>query len=72
MATRKILRLRQLRKERDMTQEALAARVGPVTPAMISALECGKSKPSYAVAMALSRELRVPIEELFDYVDVPA
>ncbi|MEI7030879.1 XRE family transcriptional regulator [Streptomyces pratensis] len=59
-----INRVRQLRKERLMTLEALATRAG-VTKSYLSKVERGQSMPSIAVATALARALDVHLDRLF-------
>lgn len=68
---RKVLRLRQLRRAREMTQAALGDRVG-LNKATISMIEKGQRKPSLDKARAIAREFGVAIEDLFDHVEVPA
>ncbi|WP_340560481.1 helix-turn-helix domain-containing protein [Streptomyces sp. GSL17-111] len=63
-----INRVRQLRKERLMTLEALAARAG-VTKSYLSKVERGQSTPSIAVSAALARALGVPLDTLFADAD---
>ncbi|MFV2117926.1 helix-turn-helix domain-containing protein [Streptomyces sp. Act-28] len=57
-------RVRQLRKERLMTLEALAERAG-VTKSYLSKVERGHSTPSIAVSAALARALDAPLDSLF-------
>ncbi|MEV8636031.1 XRE family transcriptional regulator [Streptosporangium sp. NPDC051023] len=59
-----INRVRQLRKERLMTLEALAERSG-VTKSYLSKVERGQSTPSIAVSVALARALDVHLDRLF-------
>ncbi|MFF8810775.1 helix-turn-helix domain-containing protein [Streptomyces pactum] len=59
-----INRVRQLRKERLMTLEALAERSG-VTKSYLSKIERGRSTPSIAISAALARALDVPLDTLF-------
>jgi DNA-binding XRE family transcriptional regulator len=68
---RKVLRLRQLRRARELTQEALGRRVG-LNKVSISMIENGRRKPSFDKARALAKEFGVPIEEIFGYVEIPA
>lgn len=57
--------IRRLRFENDeMTQEALAQRVG-VTRQTIIALEAGRYVPSLLLAVRLARVFGVNVEELF-------
>ncbi|MEU3823134.1 XRE family transcriptional regulator [Streptomyces sp. NPDC030392] len=59
-----INRVRQLRKERLMTLEALADRSG-VTKSYLSKVERGHSVPSIAVCASLAKALGVPLDHLF-------
>lgn len=59
-----INRVRQLRKERLMTLEALADRSG-VTKSYLSKVERGQSVPSIAVCASLAKALGVPLDHLF-------
>ena len=61
-------RLKVLRAERDLTQAELARRVG-VTRKTINTVENGVFVPSTVLALALSRQLGVPVEEIFYLVD---
>jgi DNA-binding XRE family transcriptional regulator len=70
--TRKVLRLRQLRRGREMTQAALAARAG-LSKAAICDIERGYRKPSLDTAKAIAQVFPDErLESLFDYVEVPA
>jgi putative transcriptional regulator len=57
-------RLKEVRMERNFTQEALADAVG-VTRQTIIAIEKGKFGPTVTLALALARELSVSVEDLF-------
>ncbi|GAA4659765.1 helix-turn-helix domain-containing protein [Streptomyces buecherae] len=59
-----INRVRQLRKERLLTLEALAERTG-VTKSYLSKVERGYSTPSIAVSVSLAKALHVPLGNLF-------
>ncbi|QXJ24287.1 helix-turn-helix transcriptional regulator [Actinomadura graeca] len=59
-----INRVRELRKERLMTLEALAERAG-VTKSYLSKVERGQSTPSIAVSAALARALGISLDSLF-------
>lgn len=69
--TRKVLRLRALRREREMSQTDLGRRVGLRT-ASICDIEKGRQQPSLKTARDLAAVFGVPVEQLFDYVEVPA
>ncbi len=57
--------LRKLRFDRgEMTQEALARRVG-VTRQTIIAIEGGKYAPSLPLALRIARELGATVESVF-------
>jgi len=59
--------IRRLRFEHDeMTQEALATRVG-VSRQTIIALEAGKYVPSLVLALRIARVFGVTVEEVFQY-----
>jgi transcriptional regulator with XRE-family HTH domain len=55
--------IRQLREERDMTQEALAQEAG-VTVGHMSMIERGHSNPTWATVKAISAALGLSIVEL--------
>lgn len=57
-------RLKGLRLERQLTQDALARAVG-VTRQTIIAIEKGKFVPSVKLALELARALQVSLEEMF-------
>ena len=58
--------IEKVRKERGMTQQALAAAVGVSRQTIIS-LENGKYSPSIELAFKLARLFEKSIEELFIY-----
>jgi DNA-binding XRE family transcriptional regulator len=66
---RKVLRLRQLRRAREMSQATLGERVG-LDKAMICQIEKGQRKPSLDKALAIAAELGESVEETFRYVEV--
>jgi putative transcriptional regulator len=66
---KKILRLRQLRRAREMTQAALGQRVG-LNKSMICSIERGTRQPSFEKARAIAAEFGVAIEDIFDHVEV--
>ena len=59
-------RIEEKRKERGMTQQALASAVGVSRQTIIS-LENGKYSPSIELAFRLARLFEASIEELFIY-----
>ena len=60
------MRIRALRKERGLTQEALAEGIGRSVEA-VSNLERGKSLPSFETLSRLARLLEVPVRDFFDF-----
>jgi transcriptional regulator with XRE-family HTH domain len=56
-------KLRQIRRERDITQTVLAKKLG-VTAGFVSQYECGDSFPSIQVLIGLSKALKVSLDEL--------
>jgi DNA-binding XRE family transcriptional regulator len=67
---RTVLRLRQLRRAREMSQAALGARVG-LDKAMICQIENGEREPSLKKARALAAEFGVSVEDAFSQVEIP-
>jgi transcriptional regulator with XRE-family HTH domain len=61
-------RLRQLRRQKDMTQEQLAEAVG-VSVEFLSNLERGINAPSFETLEKLAQALSVPVMELFRFSD---
>jgi transcriptional regulator with XRE-family HTH domain len=59
--------LKQLRKERHITQEQLAERTGVADDRTIRAWEAGEDLPSADHLETLCKELNVTIRELFDF-----
>ncbi len=57
--------LRRYRLRVDLTQQELADRVG-VTRQTILSIEKGKYSPTIGLALRLSRELDVSVEEMFE------
>jgi putative transcriptional regulator len=57
-------RLKVLRAEHDLTQEALAERVG-VSRQAINAIETGKYEPSLSLAIRIARLFKQPVEQIF-------
>lgn len=52
------------RKRAGLTQQVLAERAG-LAKSTVARIELGQHQPSVTVALALSRELGEPVEELF-------
>ena len=61
-------RIRELREELGLTQEALAEKVD-VTRQTILFMEKGKYNPSLRLAWRISEVLGRPIEEIFSFED---
>jgi putative transcriptional regulator len=61
-------RLRDLRAERDLTQAALAEKVG-VSRKTINTVENGVFVPSALLALRLARALGCPVEAIFSLED---
>ena len=61
-------RLRELRAERDLTQAALAERVG-VSRKTINTVENGVFVPSTLLALKLARALGCSVEAIFSLED---
>ena len=59
-------RLEELRKERGISQEELAAEL-EVSRQTIGSLENGRYNPSIKLAFKISRYFGMPIEEVFIY-----
>lgn len=57
-------RLRELRRQNQMTQEELSRRVG-VSRQSIVAIETGKYDPSLNLAFKLAQEFNCSIEDIF-------
>jgi putative transcriptional regulator len=60
-------RVRELRNERGLSQEALAFETG-VAINSIATLERGESNPSVALLLAIARVLKVKLRDLVDEV----
>jgi putative transcriptional regulator len=56
--------VREHREARELTQGALASKVG-VTRQSINAIERGRYDPSLELALKLAKEFDVTVEELF-------
>ncbi|MBR6717367.1 MAG: helix-turn-helix transcriptional regulator [Oscillospiraceae bacterium] len=56
--------LRQLRKERRLTQDELAKALG-VSRQTINAIENDKYNPTLELAIRLAKYVDIPVEELF-------
>lgn len=67
--TKSVLKLRKLRRDREMTQEALAERVS-VSKQHINEIERGKVNPSLDLARKLAGVFDVTIDDAFSYVEI--
>ena len=61
-------KIKELREKRNLTQEALAEKVG-VTRQTILFLEKGKYNPSLRLAYRIARALNSKIEDVFSFED---
>ena len=68
--TRKVRRLRQLRRDAEMSQRSLAKQVG-LQASAICLIENGEQMPSLSQAEKLAEFFGLPIEEVFALVEVP-
>lgn len=57
-------RLRELRKDRDLSQERLA-RAARISRTFLGSIELGAKQPTLATLVRLARALKVPLAELF-------
>lgn len=57
-------RVKELRARHNLTQNELGERVG-VTRQTIGFIEKGNFSPSITLSLRISRELQIPLEELF-------
>jgi len=62
-------RIRELRKERRISQEELAEAVG-TTRQTITSIEVGKYTASLPLAYKIARYFGLTIEEVFDFTEV--
>ena len=62
-------KIKELRKERKISQEQLALAVG-TTRQTITSIEVGKYTASLALAYKIARYFNLTIEEVFDFSDV--
>jgi len=60
------MRVREVRKARQLSQEKLAEKVG-VDPKQISRIEGGKSAPSLDTLEAIANNLQVEMKDLLDF-----
>ena len=62
-------KIHELRRERRISQEELAAAVG-VTRQTITSLECEKYTASLVLAYKIAKYFGMTIEEVFDFSDI--
>ena len=62
-------KIKELRKERKLSQEELALAVG-TTRQTITSIEIGKYTASLVLAYKIARFFGLTIEEIFDFSDV--
>lgn len=62
-------RLKELRKEFNLTQEQLASKLGVSRQTIIS-IEVGKYNPSLVLAYKISQIFSCTIEDVFDFSDI--
>ena len=62
-------RLKELRKERKLSQEELAAAVG-TTRQTITSIEVGKYTASLPLAYKIARYFGLHIEDVFDFSEI--
>ena len=58
------IRIKHLRQERGLSQEALSEKVG-ISPKYISSIERGKENPTLDIIIKLAGALQVDIEDIF-------
>lgn len=63
-----LCRIRALRKEKDLTQEELADKLGISRQSIIS-VESGKSLPSLSLALQIADLFEKTVEEIFIFSD---
>lgn len=63
-----IVRLKKIRREKEMSQEELAGRVG-VSRQSIYAIESGKFTPTTLLGLKLARELGCELQDIFQLED---
>lgn len=62
-------KIKELRKERRISQEELADAVG-TTRQTITSIEVGKYTASLVLAYKIAKYFNLPIEEVFDFKDL--
>jgi putative transcriptional regulator len=68
---KRVMRLRQLRRARELTQVEIAKRVG-IHRNAYNAIEKGRSEPGLETAKKIAAVFQQPVEHVFAYVEVPA
>lgn len=64
------VRVRTIRKQKGITQDQLAAKMGRSVDAL-SNIERGKSLPSFRTIEQLCEALEIDLKTLFDFTDLP-
>jgi transcriptional regulator with XRE-family HTH domain len=59
-------RIRSIRKERGLTQEEFAELVG-ISVDFLSLIERGINSPSFEALERISKVLKIPVQDLFDF-----
>ena len=62
-------RIGELRKQKGITQEELAGKMG-ISPKYLSSIERGKENPTLNTLINLAQSLNIQISELFDFIEV--
>ncbi len=63
------IRIGDLRKQKGLTQEKLAEKMG-VSPKYLSSIERGKENPTLDMIIKLAQSLSVEIADLFTFIEV--
>lgn len=60
------LRIKELRKLRNLTQEELAEKI-KIDPKTLSGIEVGRNFPSMVTLVKLTKQLKIDLSDIFDY-----
>lgn len=60
--------IRELRYERDLTQEDVALDAG-ITPGSLSRIECGRSNPTWSTVERIADALQISLVQLAEAVE---
>lgn len=63
------IRIGELRKQKGLTQEKLAEKMG-VSPKYLSSIERGKENPTLDMIIKLAQSMDVEIADLFTFIEV--